>query len=265
MANVFIGRSPYSALAAIQSLGLTTNLQLCLDAGDNASAPSGATSWLDISGNGYDFFRGTTAAGQATDPTFNGTPGGVSSSEYWSFDGGDYFTYDTTNETWMQNVHKNNATATFAWWIYAPTPGVVYVITGTDNLAGIGGDIGFHVNYRANGALRFSVNDESHPGNSFDSTATISTGVWTFGAVSIDEASASGIHQIGATQETFTATYSFPSVNAATYTMQIGAAGNAASPLPSGSRMAMICAWSRALSATELMDLFNATRDRFGI
>jgi hypothetical protein len=262
--NVFIGRGTYSAIGAIRSLGLTTNLQLCLDAGDVVSYSGSGQSWLDTSGNGYDFFRGAGVGAAANDPTFNGSAGALTSSEYWSFDGGDYFTYDTTNETWMQNVHKNNATITFVWWIYSANPAAAYGIAGTDNNGSAPGDTGFHINYRTTGVLRFVVNDESSPGNAFDSTAAI-TGGWTFGAVSIDEAAAAGIRQIDTTQETFTATYSAPSTNAASYTMQIGAAGNANAPPPNGSQMTMLCAWSRALSATEIMDLFNATRDRFGV
>src|SRR5688572_10725967 len=108
-------------LTILNGLGLTANLKLCLDAGDNLSAPAAATSWLDRSGNGYDFFRGTTSGADATDPTFNGTPGELSAAEYWSFDGGDFFRYDTTNETWMQNLHKNNALLSFFCWLYLPS------------------------------------------------------------------------------------------------------------------------------------------------
>src|SRR5688572_16443964 len=42
----------------IQGLGLTTGLQFSLDAGSADSYTSGQ-SWLDLSGNGQDFFRGT--------------------------------------------------------------------------------------------------------------------------------------------------------------------------------------------------------------
>ena len=48
-------------------LGLTTNLKLCLDAGDLASVASGSqTKWLYVSGGGYDFFRGTDGTSQAS-------------------------------------------------------------------------------------------------------------------------------------------------------------------------------------------------------
>lgn len=102
---------------AINSSGLTSNLKLCLDAGDSASYdPAVQTAkWLDTSGNGFDFFRGSTNVTDAGDPTFNGSAGGLSSSEFWSTDGGDYFTYDAANETWMNNMHKTGA----LWTVFA--------------------------------------------------------------------------------------------------------------------------------------------------
>jgi len=92
----------------IRGLSLDTNLKLCLDAGEGDSYTSGQ-SWLDLAGSGYDFFLGQDGSSDSTDPTFNGVANTMTSSEYWSFDGGDYFTYDTTNETWMENLHKAGA------------------------------------------------------------------------------------------------------------------------------------------------------------
>ena len=64
----------YPLIDYIGELSLNSNLVLCLDAGDANSYTSGQK-WLDRSGNGYDFFLGTTDSVQASDPTFNGTPG----------------------------------------------------------------------------------------------------------------------------------------------------------------------------------------------
>jgi len=101
---------------AITTAGLTSGLQLALDAGDTNSYSGSGQSWLDTSGNGYDFFRGITGGANSDDPTFNGTSGGISINEYWSFDGDDFFIYDSANETWMNNLHKNNA----QWsWLFA--------------------------------------------------------------------------------------------------------------------------------------------------
>lgn len=108
-----------SMLYAVQRLGLTANLKLCLDAGAANSYASGQK-WLDLSGNGYDFNRGDGST-SSTFPTFNGTVGALSGSEFWGLDGGDFFTYDSANETWMNALHKDNQSWSLATWFYAPS------------------------------------------------------------------------------------------------------------------------------------------------
>lgn len=100
-----------SLKAIIDALGLGTNLKLCLDAGDSESYdPAIQTDkWLDTSGNGFDFYRGSGLGVDSADPTFNGVAGGLSSGEYWSFDGGDFFTYDSPVEAWMSALSADNA------------------------------------------------------------------------------------------------------------------------------------------------------------
>src|SRR3990167_4909776 len=88
----------------IDRLGLGTSLELCLDAGDATSAPSSTTSWIDISGNGYDFFLGTDATAQASDPTQTGTVGGLPPGEFFSLEAGDFFPYNPTNEKYPPDV-----------------------------------------------------------------------------------------------------------------------------------------------------------------
>ncbi len=104
-------------------LGLTTNLKLCLDAGDPASYSSGQK-WLDRSGGGYDFHLGATSSSEASDPTFNGVAGRQSDAEYFSGDGGDYFTYDSNSETWMRDFHKAGAITALAV-VYVPSDSAV--------------------------------------------------------------------------------------------------------------------------------------------
>jgi hypothetical protein len=99
---------PHNFRSVIGNQGLTSGLRLCLDAGDGLSYRSGQ-SWLDRSGNGYDFFLGLNGSAAGDDPTFNGTPNLHSSNEYFGYDGGDFFAYDSVNEAWMQNLHKAGA------------------------------------------------------------------------------------------------------------------------------------------------------------
>lgn len=89
----------------ISAAGLA-DLNLCLDAGDIHSFPSSTSqTWLDTSGNGNDYFRGLDSGASTNDPTFNGVVGARSPSEYFSFDGGDYFE-ETADQTFADAWHR---------------------------------------------------------------------------------------------------------------------------------------------------------------
>lgn len=68
----------------IAALGLPAPV-VCLDAGDINSWPGSGQRWLDASGNGNNFFLGTSASVEAAsiEPVFNGTPGNRSENEYF--------------------------------------------------------------------------------------------------------------------------------------------------------------------------------------
>jgi hypothetical protein len=93
----------------IQECGLSTNCKLCLDAADSASYDGTSQTWYDMSGNGFDWYRGVTSGSESSDPTFNGTANNLSENEYFSFDGGDYFTMAIAEPSWLNNLHKDNA------------------------------------------------------------------------------------------------------------------------------------------------------------
>lgn len=250
----------------VTRLGLTTNCKLILDAGDADSYTSGQ-SWLDQSGNDYDFFRGADGTVTTDDPAFNGSAGGLSSAEYWSFDGGDILRYDTTNETWMQNIHKNSAIFTLAIWIYVPTLAAARRMSGTS--AGAVGNVGFSFFIDANDRPQLSIqNADGVDGAYSTGQTTLATveSAWNFVGVSIDEGSGAGTMRVNSDQLVLTPTYDTPSAAGATYAMEIGANGNATAPIASGTRIASFAAWEGvALSADQLAALFVATRPRFGV
>lgn len=250
-------RSPNRLFDLINLLGLTSGLKLCLDAGDAASYTSGQ-SWLDTSGNGYDFFRGTTSGSAADDPTFNGAAGAKSTNEYWSFDGGDLFRYDSTNETWMQNIHKDNAKYTFVAWIYAVT-GVNNIVAG-NNGGTSGTGTGFHFGTPStNNVTMRAANGVGSEALNKNSVATVTNGAWNFIAASVDEATGTGYFQCNGTQETFSSTYNTPSSGNASFTTEIGARGNGNSPMPSGSRIAMVAVWEGVfLSQAQINSIYTA-------
>ena len=201
-------RTRNSFINIITNLGLTTNLKLCFDASDsNSYDPVVQTDkWLDTSGNGYDFFRGSGTGGDAADPTFNGTTGGLSASEYWSFDGGDYFTYDTTNEAWMETLHQDNAILTAVGWVQ------VGALGGNASLFGTTGTLttGTGCFFRKGGTnfLNFQVRNAGVSVALLTTVQSISEDVWTFVAVSLTEATGAGgaFMAVNDTFESFTST-----------------------------------------------------------
>lgn len=235
--------SDKSLSGIIASLGLGTNLRLALDAGDANSYGGTGQTWADTSGNGYDFYLGATSGSEASDPTFTGTAGALSSSEYFSHDGGDYFTYDSTNETWMNNLHKNNAQFWFLMSVYLTNVSSEQMLWGT----GIGGaDVGCGVRLSVSGKPEFYV-AKGGGGNSKyvapDDTPNINA--WNWIGMSVNEASTgfcylNGNYNQVSASDTFSAAYTSPSAADASYTMQFGAWNGATNPLASGSRIGAI-------------------------
>lgn len=234
-------RTRNSFINILTNLGLTSNLRLVLDVGDSNSYNAAVQSvrWLDTSGNGYDFFRGTTGSSESTDPTFNGTAGQLSLNEYWSFDGTQFFTYDTTNETWMQNLHKAGAKYTFIGWVYIAGVGSGLIgDNGGSNAVGTG----MHIIVGAANVLFVRCMNAGTPALDVFSAIATTTNAWCFVAVSLDEAAGAGgsFYFIDGTAETFNGTYTLPSVLGASQTLQIAARGNANLPIVTGSRMGII-------------------------
>lgn len=248
-----------NGLYIVRKLGLTPSLKLCLDAGDGASYTSGQ-SWLDLSGGGYDFFLGADGAATGTDPTFNGTPGNLSSAEYFSSDGGDRFTYNAANETWINNIHKDNAKFTMLCWFF-PTGGTWNGIMGTNtnNNTVVGFNCFCHT-------TSFWLNISNGGGVSIfgPSTGGAADGVWNFYAVSVDEANNTSAIQANSTQVISGGQYASPSASDAGVTMNLMTCGAGGLPAQSGARMAMVCMWEGlSLTPGEMMAFFNATRGRF--
>lgn len=247
-------------MADLTTLALTTNLKLVLDASDSSSY-AGGTKWLDRSGNGYDFFLGADGSATSTDPTFNGSSGGQSDAEYFSFDGGDYFKYDTTNETWMDNLHKNNALFTCVSWVYFSNLASIVGLFGTGGNA-IGNSPG--ISFRASSGNLGIVVLPSTGIDQFARPFVVPINQWVFVGCAVDEAANTIRVQLNGTSLSTACTYTNPSASSAAVTMEIGSRGNANQPLSSGSRMAGFAMWEgRALTAAEMLSVYTKTASKF--
>lgn len=249
---------------AITFLGLTDNLRLCLDAGDSASYGGSGQKWVDRSGNGFDFFVGADVSATATDPTFTGSAGGISSGEYWAHDAGDYFTYDSTNETWMNNLHKAGAQYTIAAWVYLGNATTVQRICGTTAATAANAGVSFDVSVA--GVPNVAVRKSGSSQFIVPSSISIPAAAWRFVAVSFSDTLSTCRFRVNSALAFTSGGYTGASTANATNTMQISAGGLASSPLTSGSRLAMFAAWEGLrLSQDQEAALFTSTRARFGV
>ena len=219
------GQSTFSSnpkfIDTLTDNSLTTNLKLCLDAGDENSYTSGQ-SWLDLSGGGYDFFLGATGSAEATDPTFNGSAGGLTSAEYFSIvSEPEYLTYDSALETWMNNLHKNSANFSMCFWLW-PTSNHDAGNQQPFDTSGNGNKTGTFLYFADNDQLRlFIKNGSSTVFTVRADDINMTFDEWHFIGLRIDEASNTGFMYIDgdywqvSSSNTFACTYSSPSTGAA--------------------------------------------------
>lgn len=253
-----------SLINELSNLGLLTNLKLCLDAGDpNSYAGSGQT-WFDLSGNGNHFYRGSGSGSDGADPTFNAVGNGGTYRDYFSFDGGDYFTKATANDTFFNSLHKDSAAFTLATLFYFTGNAGGWVDFGDSFFSG---SPGFQIG--ANGSFKIFIAIYDAAGGlsgSVVTTAVLTPGAWHYIAVSWDEPSGAVVTQINGSQDTFSGkTYSSPSSANAGGPFQLGASGNGSNIEANGNRIASVAMWGRALSAAELSSLYTANKSRFGL
>jgi hypothetical protein len=226
---------------------------------------------LDRSGNGFDFFLGSSGSVSSDDPTFTGTVGGLSSGEYWAFDGGDFFSYDTTAETWMQNLHKNSARYSILAWLYLAVTSDCSIC---GDASGPKSDIGME--FKLEGASP-SITITNGSGTAYPLRVigeAISIEEWHLVGISINEPTGSGggfFYADGAYNQhsgadTFDATYSSPSSSAASHGFNIAARGNDAIRFRDGSRLAGFMAWEgTALTKANFDTIWAESRGRFEV
>lgn len=264
-------------LEMITIAGLTTNLTLCLDAGDLASYNGTSQTWTDVSGNNQNFFRGSTSAAQAIDPTFHGIAGNKSEEEYFSLDGGDYF-QEASALTFAESWHKNSANFTFLVVSYvnesdiadgfaycyfhnvaissSDEPGVSFLYTGNAIDCGVNFEVWNELSGVAALHSDFSPNHTREAG-----------GKWRCFIMSMDEAAGIMISKYLSTGATSASgkIYSSPSSDPSSAPYLLGESGMFGNdiPFPNGSRFAMFAAWSESLTAAQLDTLYAAIKQRF--
>lgn len=256
-----------SLINELSNLSLRTNLKCCLDVGDLNSYDGTAQTWRDLSGNGIDFYRGTGSGSDGADPTFNGTAGSESSSAYFSYDGGDWFTLAQANPSWVNAIHKDSAAFSFVQIVYANN------IDNTKAVAGLGtlGDTGagFVFGSGASSSLKMALDVFSASAQvlHIDSNTALTNNAWNLVGFSFNEAAGTGFFQVNGTTETFSGkTYTSPDTGNAPNSMRIGRDTETTGLADaSGCRIADFAIWDRALTSAEMLSLYRMVKSKFGI
>lgn len=260
-----IERRSASLRSIIDRLGLQSGLTLCLDAGDANSYVSGQT-WLDTSAaGGTGFFLGVDGAADATDPTFAGTPGGLSSAERFSCDGGDSFRA-TSQTAFLNSFHQSGAAGTLLVWIFPTNAGQFSVFgSSQNNNANIG--VFFTANTTSGAMAAIVHNGSGSPAyNQTSSSRGVVASQWQMLTYIVNQPASAGYvicdNRVSAVAA---AAYTTPSAAAATYAMEIGASGNGGSRVANGTLFGMVAGWSRAVNTADIQALHEATRWRWGV
>lgn len=270
----FAAQKGSSLINTLRNLSLTTSLQVCLDAGDLNSYDGSSQTWKDLSGGGNDFYRGSGSGSDASDPTFNGTAGRKTTSDYFSYDGADLFTMTQSPPAWQSGMHKAGGAFTLLQWIY-----VGNLTTTAPTQAGFGcGEaaagasatdaVTFTNSGSTQNAMSISVSDSVPSqivGNK--STLLVTNNAWQMIAVAVTINTGAILFAVNASSETRpNAGSGSPSAVNSHASMVIGAvaADNYASAI-NGCRIAAAAVWTRALSAAELLSIYNDQRARYGL
>lgn len=244
-----------SVQGLVAQLGLAPALSL--DAGDRTSYGGTGQTWTDLSGGSRNFTRGADTSASTDDPTFNGTAGGLSASEFWSFDGADRFAQANANGAFENAHHKDGATRTFCAYLLPASLSAGQVIYGAINS---GTNIGVSFLVTSAGTLRLQVGNGTSA-TSFTSTGALTASSAAFVLVSYTINGAS-FFLINGNAETFTATVSSPSASNATNAYSIGAAPNGTSPILSGGHLSIVGGFNAALSQAQAVALSTMIRQR---
>lgn len=259
-----------NSIAEIMQMNSMASKFLFLDASQSTSYPGSGQVWSDISGNGRHFLLGNNSSVNSTDPTFNGSAGGNSRNEYFSFDGGDRFSFQSgANDTFINGLHKSTVTFTCFAWVYLPTlptNGSSYGIFGTTG--GSASAIGLHFDVFDTGsyaACRIIISNGSGT-NLLDAQTGVASGSlnnrWNFFGFTLIPTNYAMI--CNGTQTGAGINLSGASASNATRVIQVGTVGFGVNPLPNGSRLANLCLFDFTQTST-LQAFFQSSRTKFGV
>ena len=220
------GSTSTTLIDTITNASLTTDLKLALDAGDINSYDGSSQTWIDTSSapNASEFHLGESTGADGNDATFTGGAGGISD-EYFSTNATTYLKYGASNESWMENYHKNSAIGTIFVAGYVPGSGSgdrLQFGTCSTN----GGQVGFVYHVTGGGTVSFGPHNGIGgipilpAGGGVASLGGFGPG-WFIAASTFNEATSTFEHFLNGVWDTKSDTYDTPSSASASDTMTI--------------------------------------------
>jgi hypothetical protein len=245
MASIINGRGFVGVRTGTVSSGpsiVTNGLKLYLDAGNTSSYPGTGTVWTDISGNGN---NGTLVNG-GTGLSYNSANGGNI-----VFDGtNDYI--KPPNSTTLQS---NNFT--LSSWVNVSTLGINQYFIDTSSSSFLG--YGYSYRIKSDNKIRFWAYDST---NALDTTITVLANSWyNIVATYNNTSKTQTIYVNGNLSVTNTHTNTF-NLSTISY-LQIGKSQLLDGPL--NGKISNVQIYNRDLSATEILQNYNALKSRFGL
>jgi hypothetical protein len=223
---------------AYNSSIVTTNLDVCLDAGNPRSYPGSGTTWRDVSGTGN---NGTLVNG----PTYNSANLGS-----FAFDGvndyanisGSRTVSEATFSVWLK---RNGAQVAFAGILFSRGTSV----TGLDFYSTTN-NLGYHWNDAASSYT-------------FNSGLTTPDGVWCMGVLTVTSTTATFYlcQSSGITTATNTVAHASTTLDA----LAIGRDANGPNNRYMNGSISQASLYTTALTADQVTQNFNAARGRYGI
>lgn len=253
---------------AIRQLGIGDTCVLLLDPMDPDSYKLGDQIWQDISGqvrsdltnqSADGFLLGSTASVETIDPEFN--PRG-----YFEYDGTQYFFYNSTNETWMENLHKDGAISTLVSEYHSNGTAIPRGLGTASICNDVGGNYGPSI-YETDNAACGDGHEVSQAITGDLNTQGI-LNKWHIGGYSMSEnggaVSYFFVDSLYGTPANWNSA-SAPSAAAATYTCKIGNNGGASAPSAAGTKQGFLMLFSIQIAQSDLKKLFHLLRGRRSI
>jgi len=229
------------------SVGLASGTSVALSTGRSTAASIGSatTSASAVA-------TGVAILPAADDPSFNGVVDARASSDYMSTDGGDYFD-EVTKGTWCANWHKVGAKFTIAAIVYY-NGGDFRILNNRSNLNEHGFSLGI-----ASGDLILRRSNGNAVSNQDNTLKTGMSSGWYFIAVSVDESggAAASHWRVGTNTGTFNGVSTLISTSAPSNKTRMFNTPAGSAPSPAGTKIHMVNAWDRNLSATEIQQLYT--------